>query len=178
MGVEIVFETHSISLDNERGIATGWLHGCLSETGKRLAKELGERRRAEGADAVFTSDLRRAVDTTEIAFGGSGIPIHSDWRLRECNYGTLNGMPVAVLQAERSRHIDDPFPGGESYRQVIERVRDFLDDVSRGWDGKRVVVIGHAATRFALDHLLDGVSPEDVVTAPFQWQPGWRYVLR
>ncbi|MBA2359285.1 MAG: histidine phosphatase family protein, partial [Actinobacteria bacterium] len=63
MSVEIVFETHSISTDNERGIATGWLPGLLSERGRTLAAELGERRRDDGIAAVFTSDLRRAVET-------------------------------------------------------------------------------------------------------------------
>ena len=41
MSVEVVFETHSLSVDNERGIATGWLPGRLSLDGRRLAAELG-----------------------------------------------------------------------------------------------------------------------------------------
>lgn len=172
-----MFETHSVSTDNERGIATGWLDGRLSERGKQLAKELGERRRADSIDAVFTSDLGRAVETAEIAFGGSGIPIHQDQRLRECNYGALNGMPVSQLEAERARRIDVPFPDGESYRQVVERVRSFLDDLLRTFEGARVVVIGHSATRWAFDHLLGGVALEDLVDAPFDWREGWLYVL-
>jgi broad specificity phosphatase PhoE len=62
---EIVFETHSISTDNEAGIATGWLDGRLSESGRHHAAELGARRRSERVDAVHTSDLRRAVETAE-----------------------------------------------------------------------------------------------------------------
>jgi bisphosphoglycerate-dependent phosphoglycerate mutase len=58
-----VFETHSTSVDNERGIATGWLDGMLSETGRTQAVELGARRRDDGVVAVFTSDLGRAVET-------------------------------------------------------------------------------------------------------------------
>ena len=178
MSVEIVFETHSISTDNERGIATGWLPGLLSERGRTLAAELGERRRDDGIAAVFTSDLRRAVETAEIAFGGAGIPIHQDPRLRECNFGSLNGVPVSQVEAERSRRVDDPFPGGESYRQAAERVRDFLDDLRPAYDGKRVVVIGHSATRWALEHLLgDAALLEDLVDAPFAWQEGWVYDL-
>jgi broad specificity phosphatase PhoE len=175
--VEIVYETHSISVDNERGFATGWLDGQLSEQGKQLARELGERRRGDDVAAVFASDLGRAVETARIAFAGSGVPIYLDWRLRECNYGDLNGMPVAQLEACRARHVDEPFPGGESYRQVVERMRSFLGDVARTFDGTRIVVIGHAATRFALDHVLDGAALEDLVDAPFQWQEGWLYVL-
>ncbi len=71
-----------------------------------------------------------------------------------CNYGALKGMPIVKLEAERSRRIHEPFPDGESYLEVVERVRDFLSDVSREWDGKRILVVGHAATRWALQHLL------------------------
>lgn len=177
LSVEIVFETHSWSEDNERGIATGWLQGRLSDRGREAARRLGERRRDDGIGAVFTSDLARAVETAEIAFTGSGIPIHRDPRLRECDYGELNGSPVERIEAERARWIDEPFPGGESYRQVVERVRSFLDDLARDLDGSRVVVIGHSATRWALEHLLGGVALEDLVDAPFAWREGWEYVL-
>lgn len=178
MRVEIVYETHSLSTDNESGNATGWLDGQLSARGKELAKGLGERRRNDAIAAVFTSDLGRAVETAEIAFGESRIPIHRDWRLRECNYGKLNGEPVARFEGEPLRRIDEPYPGGESYRQVVERVRSFLDELPADLDGSRIVVIGHAATRWALEHLLEGTPLEDVVGAPFQWQEGWNYVLR
>jgi alpha-ribazole phosphatase/probable phosphoglycerate mutase len=177
LGVEIVFETHSLTVDNERGIATGWLPGRLSERGRRLAAELGARRRDDRVAAVFTSDLARAVETAEIAFVGSGIPIHVDARLRECNYGTMNGMPVAQLEAERPRRIDVPFPEGESFRQAAERVCRFLDDLARSWDGTRVVVIGHTATRWALDQRVRGEPLEQLVTAPFDWREGWVYRL-
>ena len=69
-------------------------------------------------------------------------------------------------------------PAGESYRDVVERVRDFLDDVSGAHHGMRILVIGHAATRWALDHLLEGKPLEDVVGAPFEWRPGWEHVVR
>ena len=141
MAVEIIYETHSLTTDNEVGIATGWLPGQLSETGRRLAPEIGERHRSDNVAAVFVSDLRRAVETAELAFGGSGIPIEQDARLRECNYGALNGMPVTRLADERSRHVDAPYPGGQSYREVVEQMRSFLRDLARRWDGKAVLMI-------------------------------------
>jgi broad specificity phosphatase PhoE len=177
MSVELVFETHSTSTDNEHGIATGWLPGALSETGRRQAAELGRRRRAEPVAAVFCSDLRRATETAEIAFRGSGIVIYRDARLRECNYGDLNGMPRTRVEAERSLHIETPFPGGQSYRQVVAHVRGFLDDLAREWDDTRVVVIGHSATGWALAHLLQARPLEELIAAPPPWQAGWRYIL-
>ena len=177
MSVEIVYETHSISVDNERGVATGWLDGELSERGRELAVELGRRRRADGIAAVFASDLGRAVETAEIAFGGSAIPIHLDARLRECDYGELNGAPVARIEAERARRIDVPYPGGQSYRDCVERMRSFLDDLRPAYDGQRVLLVGHSATCWALQHLFEGTPLEDLVDAPFEWQEGWEYVF-
>src|SRR6478735_402166 len=65
MSIEIVFETHSTSEDNERGVASGWAHSRLSDIGQQQARALGERRQADGIDVVFSSDLRRAVETAE-----------------------------------------------------------------------------------------------------------------
>lgn len=177
MAVELIYETHSISTDNEAGIATGWLPGALSEQGRELAKELGERRRDDGIAAVFTSDLTRAVETAQIAFGDRGIPIFQDVRLRECNYGELNGLPVEQIAAERSRRIAIPYPGGQSYQEVVEETRGFLRDLAAEWDGTKVLIIAHSANRWALQHLLGGVALEDLVDAPFQWQEGWHYTL-
>jgi broad specificity phosphatase PhoE len=101
VGIEIVFETHSTTEDNEAGRATGWLPGRLSEQGRAQARELGRRRAQGGIAAVFCSDLRRAVQTAELAFDGSGVPVLHDWRLRECDYGELNGMPAAEMHAGR-----------------------------------------------------------------------------
>ena len=125
---------------------------------------------------MFTSDLRRAVETAQIAFDGSGVEIRQDARLRECNYGDLNGAPVGELDP-RLRFIDRPYPGGESYRDCVEKMRSFLGDVASEFDGRRVLVIAHSAQRWALRHLLEGVALEELVDAPFDWQEGWEYVL-
>jgi alpha-ribazole phosphatase/probable phosphoglycerate mutase len=177
MAVEIIYETHSLTTDNEAGFATGWLPGRLSERGRDLARELGARRRGDDLAAIFISDLARAVETAEIAFAGTGIPIYRDPRLRECDYGALNGMPVARLAAERARHIDEPYPGGQSYRQVVAATADFLRDLAANWDGRTVLIVAHSANKWALDALLKGIALEDLVDAPFGWREGWRYTL-
>jgi broad specificity phosphatase PhoE len=175
--IELVYETHSRTTHNEAGLATGWLEGELSETGRGFARALGERRRDDGIAAVFTSDLGRAVETVELAFGGSAIPVLKDWRLRECNYGELNGRPVAEIDAEKLRRIEEPYPGGESYQDVVARVRSFLDDLSPRYDGARILLVSHAAPRWALEHLLHGRDLGELVSDPFAWQEGWVYQL-
>jgi alpha-ribazole phosphatase/probable phosphoglycerate mutase len=177
MTIQLVYETHSISEDNENGIATGWLHGRLSERGRLLARELGARRRHDGIQTVFTSDLGRAVETAKIAFADTDMPILADWRLRECDYGALNGQPAADLHRDRRRYLDTPHPGGESWRQAILRVERFLADLPLRWAGARVLVIGHVATRWAFDHALKGMALEDMVDAEFSWREGWEYAV-
>jgi broad specificity phosphatase PhoE len=174
---EIVFETHSTTEDSERGLATGWLPGKLSAAGREQAREMGERRRGDRLAALFTSDLDRAVETVTIAFGHSTVPVLHDWRLRECDYGEQNGMPVADVHGLRREHLDVPYPGGESWRQAVARVGGFLDDLPSRWAGVRVLVVGHTATRWALEHILTGIPLEALVDAPFEWRPGWEYVL-
>ncbi len=176
MPVQIVYETHSITADNEAGRATGWLPGALSAAGRDLAAELGRRRAADGLAAVFCSDLARAVETAAIAFEGIGIPVLLDWRLRECDYGTMNGMPVADVHADRARYVDRPYPGGESWRQATDRVGRFLLDLLPRWSGQRVLVIGHVATRWGLEIALLGTPLDELVSRDFSWQPGWEYL--
>lgn len=179
MVTQIVFETHSWSEDNEQKIATGWRHSRLSERGRILSVEIGQRRRDDGIQAVFTSDLKRAAETAEIAFENSSTPILYDWRLRECDYGDLNGMPSTELHSTRRRHLDEPYPGGESWRQAVERGGRFLRDIPLRWQGSRVLVIGHVATRWALDHFIDGVPLEELIEADFAWRKeGWEYRLK
>jgi broad specificity phosphatase PhoE len=176
--VQLVYETHAITTDNEAGIATGWLPGELSEAGRARARELGERRRDDGIAVIYVSDLARALETAWLAFEGASIPLVVDSRLRECNYGILNGMPRERLEEERLEHLDEPWPGGESYRDVVARTQALLDDVARQWDGGRVLLIGHSATRWALDQLLLGHDLAAAIASPFEWQPGWEYELR
>jgi broad specificity phosphatase PhoE len=177
MSVQVIYETHSTSEDNEQGFATGWLGGTLSPVGREQALQLGQRRRNDGVDIVIASDLNRAVETAQIAFGDSGIPVRLDWRLRECNYGAMNGMPRSQLDAERRLRLDEPFPDGESWREAVGRITAFLDELVEERQGQRVLLIGHVATRWALDHVVHGQPLEELVDAPFDWREGWEYAL-
>ena len=98
-------------------------------------------------------------------------------RLRECNYGELNGAAVEQVVATRLDRIKIPFPDGESYLDVVRRTREFLGDLLRDHEGSRILVIAHSANRWALQHLLEGVPLADAISAAFAWQEGWEYAL-
>ncbi len=177
MAVRIVYETHATTTDNEAGIATGWRPGTLSLTGRAQSRELGFRRRDDGLAAVFTSDLTRAVDTARIAFAGSPLPVYQDVRLRECDYGQLTGWPAAAVAARRARHLDEPFPGGQSYRDVEAATDGLLHDLAARFDGARVLLVASTANLWSLQHLLTGTPWPSLLDAPFDWQPGWEFTL-
>ena len=176
MAVEIVFETHAITEDNERGIATGWLPGRLSAAGRDTARALGARRSNNGIDALFVSNLWRAVETAHIAVAEQALPLFLDWRLRECDYGDLNGAAVSVVH-DRAAYLDSPYPHGETWRQAVARVGRVLPDLASRWDGRRVLLIGHVATRWGLEHHLLGTPLEQLASEDFAWREGWEYVL-
>jgi 2,3-bisphosphoglycerate-dependent phosphoglycerate mutase len=58
---------------------------------------------------------------------------------------------------------------------AVARVGRFLGDLPLRWNGHRVLVIGHVATRWGLDHFISGVPLEDLAEQDFAWQPGWEY---
>ena len=174
--LEIIFETHSTSLDNEAGLASGHFDVDLSARGERQAVALGTRRRNDAIDVVYTSDLRRAWRTAEIAFGTTAVRIVRDQRLRECDYGELTRAPIAEIAAFRERAVSKPFPGGESYAQVVARITPWFAEI-RSRHARRVLVIGHRATQYALEHLLLGIPLIEAVRRPLSWQPGWIYVV-
>ena len=174
--ITIVFEAHSTSLDNEKHLSSGWNDVELSPLGIEQAKDLGERRKDEKFDAIFCSDLQRSYKTAEIAFGNK-FPIIHDKRLRECNYGDLTQNPSAQVNQEKLKRIDTPFPNGESYEQTSERMKSFLKDLVKNYSGKRVMIIGHRATQYGLEHWIKGIPLQEVIPASWKWQPGWIYKL-
>jgi broad specificity phosphatase PhoE len=174
--IHIIFETHSTTVDNQAKLAAGWYDVALSELGEQQARDLGERRKGQMFDVIFCSDLQRSYRTAQIAFGDT-IPIVQDIRLRECNYGELNRAPKPKVDAMREACLHVPFPRGESYEDTSERMKEFLQDLLRSYDGKTVLIVGHRATQYGLDQWIKGMSLKDAVLAPWQWQPGREYQL-
>ena len=176
--VEIIFEAHGTSLDNEANKASGYFDVDLSPLGEQQARELGQRYKNENFDAIFCSDLKRSYKTAELAFANRDFPIIKDAKLRECDYGNLTGHPSKEeVEKRRGDFIKLPFPNGESYEQTTERMKSFLQDLINRYDGKKVLIIGHRATQYGLDNLINGEDLHHAVVKSWQWQPGWIYKL-
>lgn len=175
--ITIIFEAHSTTLDNENNLSSGHNDVALSELGIKQSRELGERYANENFDAIFCSDLQRSYKTAEIAFSGRGFKIITDKRLCECDYGDYTQKPSDFVHNEKPKRITEPFPSGESYTQTAERMKSFLDELRRDCEEKKIMIIGHRATQYGLEHWIKRVPLLEAVTAPWKWQPGWKYLL-
>ena len=105
------------------------------------------------------------------------MPIIIDKRLRELNYGDFNGKPGEVVEPMKKKHIKEPYPNGESYEQAITRTHKFYKELKEKYSNKTVLVIGHRATQYGLDTLVDNKTIEECLNIPFKWQPYWEYNL-
>ncbi|OGI63741.1 hypothetical protein A2914_01020 [Candidatus Nomurabacteria bacterium RIFCSPLOWO2_01_FULL_41_21] len=179
--IQITYFVHGTTTDNEEHISTGGLPGELSELGIKQSKELGDLVADKNFDVVFCSDLKRAVDSAHLAFGDK-YEIISDKRLRECDYGKLNGASSLVVEPMQEEEcIYNKFPGGESYEDVKARMADFLKFLKENYDGKHVAIVAHKAPQLSLDVLLKGKTWEQALAEDWRktksWQPGWEYQL-
>ena len=172
--MKIYFAAHATTTDNENKIASGWKDVELSELGLQQAKEMKERFKDVKIDLICCSDLKRAVDTVKIAFGDK-IPIIIDKRLRELNYGDFNGKPSEIVDPMKKERIKEPFPNGESYEQSMVRIHEFYKELKKNHPKKTVLVVGHRATQYGLDTLINNKSIEELLSIPFKWQPYWEY---
>ena len=179
--VTITYFVHGTTTDNEKEISSGWSDVELSERGIQQSIALKEQTKDKKFDVVFCSDLRRAVKSSELAWGEM-YPIIQDARLRECNYGKLNGAPSATVEPMQEEEcITHRFPEGESYEDVKARVADFLTFLKQNYNGKSVAVVGHKAPQFSLDVLIKGKTWQQALAEDWRktksWKPGWEYQL-
>lgn len=181
--VKITYFVHGTTTDNEKGIATGWSSGELSELGRKQCIELGELIRNNGFDVAFCSDLKRAVDSAALVFGGS-VTIIQDRRLREIDLGDLTRTGTKKIDSIILKHINKPFPGGESCVDVEKRISSFLNDLSKKYSEKNVAIVSHRVPQLALEVLINKKTWEQAFDAdwhlkqPKEWRPGWKYELR
>ena len=178
MAVKIIYYVHGTTTDNLEKRATGWNPGILSELGIKQSLELKNKINFDEIDLVISSDLKRAIDSANYVFGESKTILY-DKRIRECNYGDLNGEPTSLVIDEE--HIENKYPNGESLKDVENRLRDFCKYLLENYDGKTVALVAHKAPQLALEVITKNISWEQALKNDWRktksWKPGWRYKI-
>lgn len=177
MAVKVIYFVHGTTYDNASERCSGWNQVELNELGKEQAKNLGEVRKDTKFDVLFTSDLIRAIDSANIAFPNYDKKV--DKRLRECNYGDYDGQSKKLVVYEA--HITNPFPNGESLKDVESRIKDFIEYLKKEYDGKTVGIIAHRAPQLAFEVLTKNLTWEEALENDWRkhkaWKPGWEYII-
>lgn len=179
MSIKIVYFVHGTTTDNELHKAAGWNEVDLSEKGIEQSKALRDKINIDEIDFVISSDLRRAVHSANNIFENDK-EIIIDKRLRECNYGDLNGDDSSKVKYEE--HIEEEFPHGESLMDVERRMRSLCNELLEKYDGKTIAFVAHKAPQLALEVITKNMTWKDAIANDWRktkaWQPGWIYELK
>lgn len=159
--LRLLYLRHGETDLNRRHLMQGDLDEPLNELGRKQIVAAAKRLEGENISAVYSSDLIRARETGEIAAAPHGLPVTADPRVREQSLGTWEGknwFKLEELFGEDARNrflgdLDFAPEGGESRRQVRDRIRSFLDDlVKKHTDGETVLLASHGGPLFVLFH--------------------------
>lgn len=148
----------------------------LSRNGEEQARTLGrwvaELAKEERPDLVVSSPYRRAAGTARAALGDLDVPLLMDERLRERDLGLLDGLTGKGIrarhpeEAERRSHLGKFYyqpPSGESWADVVLRVRSLLADLREGYDGQRVWLFTHQAVIMSFRYALEGLEESELL---------------
>ena len=101
-------------------------------------------------------------------------------RLRECNYGDLDGGDSKLV--DYRLHIDCRFPQGESLLDVEDRIKSFIMFLKENYNNKKIAIVSHKAPQLALEVLLNGKTWKEAIESDWRmtgnWQPGWKYIIK
>jgi 2,3-bisphosphoglycerate-dependent phosphoglycerate mutase len=191
---KLVIIRHGESVWNKENIFTGWIDAPLSEKGIEQAEEAGKILKEKGFvfDIAFTSALRRAYDTLDLALREMNItiPIEKSWKLNERHYGGLQGMNKDEMRKKfgeeqveiwrRSYDVKPPIkeektfqyeevkegevPSTESLKDAEERIIPYWEEkiIPLIKEGKRVIISAHGNSIRALIKNIENISGEDI----------------
>jgi broad specificity phosphatase PhoE len=121
----------------------------LTDHGRKQAQELAEELAGKALDAVYTSPLRRALDTAAVVAARLGVEPAVDAGLREIDVGGWAGLSRPEVESRFPEAFDrwlgggDGWEGGETYEQMSARVLATVERIARAHTGGRVLLVSH-----------------------------------
>jgi len=183
---KLILLRHGQSQWNLENRFTGWKDIELSENGILEAKESGTliKEKKIPIDIVYSSKLKRAIDTAIIAmkeanydhlFNNGELILIKNTAVNERDYGDLTGLnkkETAEKYGKEQVHIwrrsyDVNPPGGESLKNVVERVKPYFENIMKKdlEDKKNILLSAHGNSLRALFLILDFYNKETISTA-------------
>ena len=168
--LDILLVRHGQTKWNVEMRLQGTLDSDLTETGIFQAKKLSERLTDIEFSKVYASPSGRTMKTAELVLGNRVSPIVTDERLKEMNFGVLEGKKIETLDERFKGEItimhEDPEIynpseyNGETYKELISRTSNFLDDIITKEDGK-ILVVAHGMSLMAIISAINNLEVKD-----------------
>jgi broad specificity phosphatase PhoE len=167
----VVIIRHGQSQGNAEGRFGGHTDTPLSPRGRRQAQATAKALGAEKFDAIYSSDLPRAIETASPLAKLTGVPLETTDALRERSVGVMEGLTFEEAaeqhpeqyQALLRRDFEHVLLGGESYRQTLDRASRQLDEAIEQHRGGRIVLFAHTGTICILIlHLMGALDAPDL----------------
>jgi probable phosphoglycerate mutase len=172
--LEIYLVRHGRTDWNEKGIVQGQHESKLTETGVKQAKLLGKRLKDIKFDAVYSSPISRALETTKNILGESNFnqqKIVLRDELKEMGFGSAEGLTVNEIKEKYSKEWDDHYNNpqnydpivykGETFQELLKRCKDFLDDITKKHKNERILVVSHEVTIQAFINIIKEYELKD-----------------
>ena len=151
---EIIIIRHGETEWNQTGRFQGHSDVPLSETGRAQAEALGRNLAIDHVDAIYASDLTRAIETAAPLAARFSLTVTPDPLLRELNFGAWEGRSFSDVNAENpnamKQFYNDPecadIPDSEPFPDFQKRVAGRIREIAELHRGKRIVIVSHGAS--------------------------------
>lgn len=157
--MKFIFVRHGKTHFNEINLTQGWCDSPLSKLGVKQVENMSLQLKDYSINKAYTSPLGRAVETSEIILQGHNIAPIYDKRLKEVNFGILEGINtqlVKKLHVETTDWMDTlemdyrPYKG-EDLHDVINKHIEFLNDIiALSKEDDTVLIVGHGCSLYGL----------------------------
>lgn len=157
--MRLILVRHGETIENQKGICQGQMEGTLSGNGIEQAKGVADFLKSENIDVIYSSDLKRAVDTAkETAKHFPNIPFHQDKRLRERFFGSYQGIHFPENRKDLVLPSD-----AETDQQLFERVESFYTEIKEKHINDAVLIVSHGVALRVLLAVIQGKASIDEI---------------
>ena len=150
---KVIFIRHGQTEWNVTGRYQGQSDVKLTEEGKTQAEKLADNFPVAKVDAIYASDLCRAMVTAETIANKFGLKVQAEPAFRELSFGDWEGLTYQQIvdkwEEAMANFLQHPdvleIPGGESFPAVQQRAMKRLNELIEKHDGQTIVVVAHGA---------------------------------
>ena len=170
LATNVLLIRHGQSQGNAEGRFGGHTATPLSARGRKQAEATARTLKSESLTAIYSSDLARAMETARPLANLTRLPINGTSAFRERGVGVMEGLTFEEAAQQHPeqyaallrRDFEHVLTGGESYRQLLDRAWQKLDEIIAQNRGGKIAVFSHTGTICILAlHLMGALdSPE------------------